>query len=527
MSFLFSSRIRIPSIICITALALSACSQKEEATVPKVSNKTPTAHEALAKTPLGELQGEVLADNGVMSFKGIHYGQSTEGENRFLPPKPVSSWQGVKDATHFGDSCPQGGEVGRTTKTGELLNHSEDCLVLNIWTPAIDSEKRPVMVWFHGRGFYAGSGSEPLYDGANLARRGDLLVVTVNHRLNVFGYMELAKIGGENFAASGNAGVQDMELALEWVRDNIGAFGGNPDNITIFGESGGGVKVSTLLGVPSAKGLFQRGIIQSGARPTGIPLAYAEKSAKTVMGKLNVSTVEELQALPFETLLGAVANPVRTNPNFGPVVDGDYLPRDMFVPDSAPSAIGVPIMVGSNKDEFAIYQRTNPNFGKMTQEEFTETLKPILGEQYDEVVEAYSKSRQTDEPWDLYIAIQSSRFHRGTNALAGVHSQTSPVYLYAFDFPATEKFGAAHGAEIAFAFSNATSNPDARPGAKQVEDAVSDAWIAFARTGNPNHPGIPHWPTYNTKTRPGIVFDVETKVVEDIRKLEREVWEKD
>src|SRR5690606_26441286 len=167
-------------------------------------------------------------------------------------------------------------------------------------------------------------------------------------------------------------------------------------------------------------------------------------------------------------------------PNFGPIVDGGYLPRHMFVPDSAPSAVGVPVMVGSNRDEYALYERGNPNYGKMTEAELEAALKPTLGDRYEEVIAAYSESRGTSDPWDLYIAIRSNRFHAGTNALASVHSKSAPVYLYSFDFQASEQLGAAHGAEIAFVFSNATENPDARPGAKQVEDAMSEAWIAFA-----------------------------------------------
>lgn len=523
------SAVRVRSyILGFTAMALlGACSQEQStATTTRASSDQNSAAEiTVANTPLGQLRGEALADNNVLVFKGVHYGQSTGGENRFMPPKPVTAWEGVKEASQFGDSCPQGGEVGRTTKEGELLDHSEDCLVANIWTPGLDDKPRPVMVWLHGRGFYAGSGAEYLYDGAKLAERGDLVVVTINHRLNVFGYLHLGEVGGEDFATTGNAGVQDIELALRWVRDNINTFGGDPDNVTIFGESGGGVKVATLLGTPSAEGLFQRGIIQSGARPTGMPLQMAEENTQAVMEKLGVSTVQELQDLPMETLLGAVANPVRTEPNFGPVTDGVYLPRDMFVPDSAPSAVGVPVMVGSNRDEYSLYERANPKFGEMTEAELEAALKPRLGERYDEVLAAYTESRNTSDPWDLYVAIQSNRFHAGTNALAAVHSQSGPTYLYSFDFPATERLGAAHGAEIPFVFSNATDSPDARPGAEQVQDAVSEAWIAFARTGNPNHAGIPEWPTYNVQTRPGMVFDVETKVVNDIRKPEREVWQ--
>ena len=378
---------------------------------------TAVAEEPIAQTKLGALRGVRLDEPGVLVFKGVHYGRSTAGAARFRPPRPVAKWQGVFDATRFGNPCPQGGDVGRRTKVeGEVLPMSEDCLVLNIWTPALDGKARPVMVWFHGRGFYAGAGSERLYDGARLARRGDLVVVTVNHRLNVFGHLYLGKVGGEEFAASGNAGTQDMQLALEWVRDSIAAFGGDGGNITIFGESGGGAKVSTLLGVPSARGLFERGIIQSGPRLNGTPLDVAIGSTETVMRKLGVRTVAELQALPMERLLAAVTNEVRTTPDFGPVTDGKYLPVDMFEPEAAASARGVPVIVGSNRDEYALYARDAANFGKRTEAEIREELAPLYGDSVDALIDAYKKSRPAASPWDLDDRHSQQSLPRGDGA---------------------------------------------------------------------------------------------------------------
>jgi para-nitrobenzyl esterase len=484
------------------------------------------AAEPVATTQEGKLRGAKLEGTDVYVFKGVAYGQSTAGAARFKPPKRVAKWSGVKDALKFGSICPQAGDPGRRTITqGEVLQHSEDCLVLNVWTPALDARRdRPVMVWLHGRGFYAGAGSEPLYDGARLAKRGDLVVVSVNHRLNVFGYLHLGTVGGKEFATSGNAGVQDMQLALEWVRDNIAAFGGNPANVTIFGESGGGVKVSTLLGVPQAKGLFQRGIIESGARTRGMPLATAVKNTETVMAKLKVKSVAELQAVPFEQLLAAVTTTGRTDPDFGPVVDGKYLPADMFDPVAAPSSHGLPILVGSNRDEYALYARENPLAGKMSEVQLREDLLPDFGPRSEALIAAYRESRPQATPWDLMVAIRSNRFHVGTVRLAEAASKTSPVYVYSFDFEPTP-LKAAHGAEIPFVFSNATASASARPGAKAVEDAMSDAWIAFARTGNPNHPGMPTWPTYDAKTRATMVFDVTTQVINDPRTADRKVWD--
>jgi len=482
--------------------------------------------EPIASTPLGRLQGVVLPEQGVLVFKGVPYGQSTAGANRFKAPRPIAKWSGVKDASKFGSTCPQGGDVGRRTTAGtELLPQSEDCLVLNVWTSGLaDTKSRPVMVWFHGRGFYAGAGSEPMYDGARLAKRGDVVVVTVNHRLNVFGYLYLGKVGGAAWQQSGNAGVQDMQLALEWVRDNIGAFGGNPANVTIFGESGGGAKVSTLLGVPTAKGLFARGIIQSGARAKGMTLPVATQNTETVMTKLQVKTVEQLQALPMATLLAAVTTTGRTTPDFGPVVDGAYLPADMFDPVAARSARDVPIIVGTNRDEYSLYAREHPNFGKMTEAQLREALAPSFGANLDALLAAYRQSRPDATPWDLMVAIRSNRFHIGAIRLAEAATKAAPVYMYSFDFePSPLK--AAHGAEIPFVFSNATASANARPGAKAVEDAMSSAWIAFAHTGNPNHSGLPHWPTYVLPQRASMVFGAKAEVVNDLRAPERLVWE--
>jgi para-nitrobenzyl esterase len=484
------------------------------------------ANEPLATTTEGQLRGEKLSDRDVYVFRGVHYGQSTAGAARFKAPQRVAKWQGVKDAVKFGATCPQGGDVGRrTTTSGELLPQGEDCLVLNVWTPAIaDNKQRPVMVWFHGRGFYAGAGSEPLYDGARLAKRGDLVVVTVNHRLNVFGYLYLGNVGGKSWQTSGNAGVQDMQLALEWVRDNIAAFGGNPANVTIFGESGGGAKVSTLLGVPSAKGLFQRGIIQSGARAKGLALTAATKNTAAVMTKLNVKSVTELQAVPMDKLLAAVTTTGRTTPDFGPVTDGEYLPADMFDPVAAPSARNVPIIVGTNRDEYALYAREHPIGNKMSDAQLREDLAPSFGSNVEAMISAYKQSRPQASPWDLMVGIRSNRFHIGAIRLAEVASKAAPVYMYSFDFEPTA-LKAAHGAEIPFVFSNATANPNARAGAKAVEDAMSDAWIAFARTGVPTHKGLPTWPKYDAQTRATMVFNTSSQVVNDPRSSERVVWE--
>ncbi|MDO8909966.1 MAG: carboxylesterase/lipase family protein [Pseudohongiella sp.] len=480
--------------------------------------------DVIVDTQAGQLRGFKHDSREVYVFKGVHYGQDTSGERRFKPALPVAPWHGVRDADRFGDVCPQGGEPGRRSlERTEFLPMSENCLVLNVWTPASDSANRPVMVWLHGRGYYAGAGSEPLYDGPALAERGDVVVISINHRLNVFGHLYLAEAGGEAFADSGNVGLLDAVLALQWVRDNIQNFGGDPDNVTIFGESGGGSKVATLLGIPAAKGLFHKGIIQSGPTRTGLPAQRAAQNAQTVMQRLNVTSVQALQALPFETVLAAVTETGRTDIALSPVVDGRVLPADMFIDVSAPSARGIPVMIGANKEEHTLYAPDSDR--GMSEQALLEDIRSSYGDQAEFLISQYREARPEATPWEIFIGIRSARFTQGSNLLASVHQASAPVYQYIFEFPATERLRAAHGAEIPFVFNNATSNPNARPGADKVEDAMSEAWIAFARHGNPNHAGIPEWPVYDLESRSVMVFDVNSRVEMDPRKAERQAHE--
>lgn len=484
----------------------------------------------VVRTIYGPVRGGLEA--GIKVFRGVRYGADA-GPRRFQPPVPPTPWTKVADATAYGPASPQAG--------GDDGPQSEDCLFLNVWTPALaDGGKRPVMVYLHGGAYSGGSGSAPLYDGGRLCRRGDVVVVTINHRLNVFGYGYLAKLAGPAFAASGNAGMDDIVLALRWVRDNIAAFGGDPGRVMLFGQSGGGAKIATLMAMPSAQGLFHAAATMSGQQVTASGPLHATERMRLFLATVGLTQdrAAEVATLPTGKLVEGLAVSDPFTPGrlyFGPVLDGLALPRHPFYPDASPLGLKIPMLIGNAHDEtraFLAHSKPDPFAMGWADVPVRIAAEMRVDIDPDAVVAAYRALYPAYSPTDVFFAATTAgRSWRGAIIEAEERARAgAPAWVYQQDLPTTIEGGrlkAMHMSDIALAFDNLAapgSLTAPSPGAQAVADAMSDSFIALARSGDPNHPKLPAWPKYELDRRATMVFDLDTRVVDDPRGAERRLF---
>jgi para-nitrobenzyl esterase len=485
----------------------------------------------VVETTSGKIRGIVI--NKVNAFKGVPYGAAP----RFMPAVKPAAWTGVRDTVEWGHEAPQGPhteipEVAATIPKSTTIV-GEDCQVLNVWTNSLTG-KRPVMVWLHGGGFTSGNGGYTMYDGANLARKRDVVAVTLNHRLNAFGYMYLAGVGGEKYVNSGNVGMMDIVLALQWVRDNISKFGGDPGNVTIYGQSGGAGKVSTLLAMPPAKGLFHRAIIQSGAALKGVSIDAATASAKNFMARVGAKTVDEMAAMPMEKLIAAAIAPASPGApvSFSPVLEGKTLLDGPFDPVAPALSADIPLLIGTVEYEVAFFPNTkfDPIDDAGLRASVKQALRLNSDGDIDRVIAAYKKGRPGLMNIDYSLVLASDNFRAGAVTEAERKAaQRAPVYMYYFTWQSPVRQGklrAFHTLEIPFHQENvneASSMTGEGNDRLALQDRMSLAWTNFARTGNPNHKGLPTWPAFDLGKRATMILNNESKVVNDPNGEERKL----
>jgi para-nitrobenzyl esterase len=514
---------------------LSGCNESPNPVLTTTADPARTTTSPVATTQYGRIRGTI--DDDILAFKGIRYGADT-ATTRFQAPRPPQAWDGIADALEFGNSARQASGVtpplyaSWTRVPAPQL--SEDCLFLNVWTQALqDGGKRPVMVWLHGGGFSSGSGSSTVYEGTRLAQRGDVVVVTVNHRLNIFGHLYLAEYG-ERFADSGNAGILDLVLALEWVRDNIAAFGGDPNNVLIFGESGGGAKVSVLMAMDQAKGLFHRAVVQSGARLSNMHTATAAEGAAALAQHLglnenNLDDITTLSPDRIEAAASAIVDAGGTATWSGPVYDGRNFTRQPFEPDAPPQSAEVPLLIGTTRTEMSslLALIEGPHLFDLSWESLPEKIATLVPDADAQAVIAGYRGGDPSltAPGLYFTAATDHGFLRRTLALADLKANQhgAPVYAYLFNWNTPMDGGrwlSPHGLDIGFVFDNLAKSESLSgtgDAPQRIADMMSEAWIAFARDGDPNHPGLPTWTPYTAEHRATMLIDAEPAVVNDPR----------
>lgn len=516
----------------------------------RVEVKGAPAAGAVVETRAGRVRG--AREDGVFAFRGIPYAAPPVGPLRFRPPRPPEPWAGVRDALRSGATAPQIPSALQRMLGQGGEPQSEDCLALDVFTPGLDAARRPVLVWLHGGGFTGGAGSQAVYHGGALASRGDAVVISPNYRLGILGWLALPALAEEDGGVAGNFGLLDQIAALEWVRDNAAAFGGDPENVTLFGESAGAMSVGTLLGCPRARGLFRRAILQSGAAHNVHAPEAAAVVTRAVLDALGLGArdVRALREAPLDAILAAQKRALEAALppplahggllRFQPVVDGDVLPRPPLEAIAAGSATGVSVLAGTNADEYKLWGLTDPKAAALDEPALVRRcLRNIPGEHPDEgphgarAVRAYRDARagrRPTEPPELWFAIESDRIFRiPTSRLLDAqapHAPAAHAYLFTWTSPALGgRLGSCHALEIPFVFGRVT-HPVIRgfvgddPAAEPLAAAMQDAWLAFARGDAP-----PDWPVYDPVRRATRIFGRECGVEEAPREPERAFWE--
>jgi para-nitrobenzyl esterase len=497
------------------------------------------------RTQFGRVAG--IREGAIEVFRGVPFARPPVGELRFRAPQPPEPWDGVRDATRFGASAPQG-KMNLDILPGlDVGAQGEDCLYLNVYTPAADDARRPVLVWIHGGAFVIGSGSQDLYDGAPLAERGDVVVVTINYRLGALGFLHLADLCGEGFGSEPNAGILDQVAALRWVRDNVAQFGGDPANVTVFGESAGGMSVGTLLGLPAARGLFRRAIPQSGAAHNAHPRALATRVAEMFLAAAGLAPRDaaELRRWPVDRLLAAqqqlmlrlAAEPLEGAPlTFGPVVDGRALPEAPIDAIRRGSARGVDLLVGTTRDEWKLFVPMDPSVYALDRERLVSRVEKRVPGHGARLVESYAKAREGrggTQPPELFSAIETDRVFRipAIRLAEAQHGHRERVHAYLFTWESPllgGALGACHAIELPFVFGTAGRAElfvGSGPAARALEERTMDAWLAFAKSGDPSHPGLPEWPDYDADRRATLVLGERCALERGPMDEERRAWD--
>ena len=495
----------------------------------------------VVETARGKLRG--LESGGVSIFRGVSYAADTSGKNRFMPPQPVEPWSGVRDALHWTDVAPQIPGDRRHVYADLIMvdrnpsGMGEDNLSLNLWTPSIDpNAKKPVIVVLHGGGFYSGSGNSVGMDGEQMAGFSDSVVIAINHRLGAFGFLHLAEFGGDDFATSGTVGMQDIVAALGWVRENVAAFGGDPDRVLVYGQSGGGAKTSVLMAMPGGKGLFQRAGVMSGSALRMMPPEMASATAKRLLDALEIAPgdVRKLQQVPWTTLLETQAGLEAADRargeaprSFAPVVDGITLPRHPWDPDAPSISADVPMIVSSVLDERSY------RMGDFAMDEagLLAFAKERLGERAADAVAAYRAEDPDAKPFLLAARMDSDlTFRKGAFAQAELKARQggAPVWTYLWTEPSPAvdgRFGAVHGIDVAPSLYNTRGALNgSSPSANELAAAIAGSWAAFAANGDPNNERVPEWKPYSAPRRTTMIFDQDLRVEDDPRAEFRKYW---